>query len=133
MRPHTPGLASNSPNAEPDPPADRELLLVAACDGERCAALHRLRGQSDDAGRADLRAAVRERRGAVLLRSPCLGACHRGSLAAVGRAVRRGRELRWLDSPVVVERIEAARRSAGLADWIRTTAPRVDTLPAFLR
>ena len=57
--------------------------LVAVCTGHRCAALRRLEGEDDALG-TSLREAVRASRGGVLVASPCVGACARGPVVAVG-------------------------------------------------
>ncbi|PGH44401.1 hypothetical protein COO58_08145 [Micromonospora sp. WMMA1996] len=71
-------------------------VTVVYCDGHRCRALRRpgMPGQ-ESAGLAEiLRRAVRASRGAVLVRSGCLGACERAPAVLVldgtGRAARRG-------------------------------------------
>jgi hypothetical protein len=110
-----------------------QLLLVVACGGDRCAAVSRLRSSVGDVCGPALRAAVRARPDAVLMRTPCLRLCHRGGIAAVGWATAEPGRIHWRGSPVVIGGIESDERSASLAAWVETTAPRRATLPADLR
>jgi hypothetical protein len=57
--------------------------VVAVCAGQRCTALRGFAGCGS--ALEELRDAVRLRRGAVLVSSPCLGPCHEAPVAAVAR------------------------------------------------
>ncbi len=98
------------------------MLLVAVCAGDRCSALCRLHA-ADCVGA--LRAAVRDRRDAVLLSIACLGACHLGSVAAVGWARTRPQvgALDWTGPPVLLTMLDLPARAEAAADWIRHDAP----------
>ncbi|MEH3075590.1 MAG: (2Fe-2S) ferredoxin domain-containing protein [Quadrisphaera sp.] len=119
-----PSSSSSGPPAGP---------LVAVCTGHRCAALRRLDGEDDALG-ASLREAVRASRGGVLVSSPCVGACARGPVAAVGQR-EEGQEqpaaVVWLGD------LDRARREA-LAAWVgelsgATAPPAEVALPEALR
>lgn len=121
-------LCPSDPSCPP-----QKVLLVAVCGGQRCAALRRLRTGAPEVCGQPLLAAVRSRAGAVLLTTDCLQLWHRGGVAAVGWAEARGGQLNWLGSPVLVERVDAVHRAAGLAGWVQTTAPHPKTRPSGLR
>jgi hypothetical protein len=98
--------------------------LVALCAGHRCEALHKL---ADDRTGADrLRTTVSGGSGAVLVTTPCLGACASGAVAAIAR--RDGSTgitgpsvwLGGVDNPTVLD---------ALLGWIRTGGPPRTELP----
>lgn len=64
-------------------PLDASGPMVAVCAGQRCTALRGFAGCGSALG--ELREAVRLRRGAILVSSPCLGPCHQAPVAAVAR------------------------------------------------
>lgn len=87
--------------------------LVAVCTGHRCAALRRLQGEDDALG-TSLREAVRGSRGGVLVASPCVGACARAPVVAVGQrgeGQQHPRTVAWLGD------LDAARREE-IAAWV---------------
>ena len=100
------------------------VLLIARCDGSRCAGLHRLREEN-----TSLRAAVRRRPDAVLMTTLCLGHCELAAVAAVGWARSAHNSLAWLGPPVLLERTDTAERAAALASWVTAGAPEPGTLP----
>lgn len=87
--------------------------LVAVCTGHRCAALRRLEGEDDALG-TSLREAVRGSRGGVLVASPCVGACARGPVVAVGQ---RGEGQQHPSTVVWLGDLDAARREE-VATWV---------------
>jgi len=105
--------------------------LVAVCTGHRCAALRRLEGEDDALG-ASLREAVRASRGGVLVSSPCVGACARGPVVAVGQRAedqQQPRTVVWLGD------LDAARREE-VATWVARLAEGVSdalAVPSALR
>lgn len=125
--PYCPCPAASAP-AEP-------VLLVAACGGPRCRALRALHDPSarapDPCGQL-LREAVRQRPGAVLISTGCLGPCERACVAAVGWGMIRGGLLRWSGRPAGLGLVEMPARAAALAAWISGSAPDLKTLPEDL-
>lgn len=113
--------AANHPPTSPDASGP----LVALCAGHRCEALHRL--ADDQTGADRLRSTVAAGRGAVLVTTPCLGACASGAVAAVAR--RDGHTgttgpsvwLGGVDRPAVL---------TALLGWIGTGGPAHTHLPA---
>jgi len=113
--------------------------LVAVCTGHRCAALRRLQGEDDSLG-TSLREAVRGSRGGVLVASPCVGACARGPVVAVGQrgeGQQHPRTVVWLGDLDAARREEVATwvaRLGGTAGAQVSDAPAVPTalLPAVL-
>jgi hypothetical protein len=94
-------------------------LLVARCDGPRCAGLRRLREEPGD----PVRAAVRSRRDSVLVRTDCLGVCTLGAVAALGWASMQNRRLTWTDPPVIVGQVDLPAGAAELAARISDGDP----------
>jgi hypothetical protein len=86
-------------------------LLVARCDGPRCAGLRRLREGPED----PVRAAVRKRRDGVLMSTDCLGACTLGAVAALGWARGEDSRLSWTDPPVMFCQVDLPAQAAALA------------------
>jgi (2Fe-2S) ferredoxin len=98
--------------------------IVALCAGHRCEALHRL--ADDRTGTDRLRTTVSGGRGAVLVTTPCLGACASGAVAAIARrdgATGTTGPSVWLggvDNPEVLD---------ALLGWIRAGGPPPTELP----
>ncbi|ANP71338.1 hypothetical protein [Cryobacterium arcticum] len=122
-----------SHHAEPPPPTGASGPLIALCAGHRCEALHRL---ADDRTGADrVRSTVANRRGAVLVSTPCVGACVTGAVAAVacrdGATGTTGASV-WLggvDQPAILHALLAWIRSGGPASTDRP----VSDVPAALQ
>lgn len=116
--------------------SESDLLVVAVCAGPRCQALRGLHDPTAAAAGpagAQLRAAVRERPGAVLVSTGCLGPCARGCVAVVGpgSADAQGR-VSWHGRPVGLELVERPDRVAEFAAWVSGPAPDVTRLPERL-
>ena len=92
-------------DAAPGTGGDAAGGVVAVCGGRRCAALWLRHSQPgiglfDAPGPATLRDLVRTSRGAVLVRTGCVGRCHAGPVVAVadraaGSTLATG--LRWVE------------------------------------
>ena len=103
--------------------ADPGGPLVAICDGHRCAALRRLAGT---AALADVAAAVRATRGAVLVTTGCVDACERGSVAGLAQRA----PVTGATGPAVwLAEMQTPERTAALVDWVTAGGP----LPGCLR
>ncbi|WNV76970.1 hypothetical protein [Geodermatophilus sp. DSM 44513] len=103
--------------SRPGPGTDPGGPLVAVCVGHRCAALGTLAGTEVV---PQLRRAVRETPGAVLVTADCTGVCALGAVAAV--AHRDGPTLRTRDA-VWLTGVQDAQRATALADWVRAGGP----------
>ncbi|HTQ90605.1 MAG TPA: hypothetical protein VMK84_14075 [Streptosporangiaceae bacterium] len=116
-------------------PAAEPVLLVAACAGPRCRALRALHDPSARAsgpcGRL-LCEAVRQRPGAVLVSTGCLGPCERACVAAVGWGMSQAGQIRWSGRPAGLSLVEMPARAAALAAWVAGSAPDLKTLPEDL-
>jgi hypothetical protein len=111
------------------------VLLVAVCAGPRCRALRALHDPSAAASGPCgqlLCEAVRQRPGAVLVSTGCLGPCARACVAAVGWGMSHGGQLRWSGRPAGLGLVELPARAAALAAWISGSAPDLETLPGEL-
>lgn len=139
----------------------RRLLLVAACNGQRCRTLRQLREPTiaEPHGWKILRDAVRQRRNAILISTGCLGPCSYGSVVVLGWATMPrdptprdtlppdsaatedvagenaagAAAFRWCSSPVLVGLADRPRRATDLAGWIQGSAPQRQTMPSTLR
>lgn len=111
-RSRRPAPTANSPAADASGP------VLALCTGHRCTALRQLAGSEGAVD--DLRAAVRDSRGGVLVVVDCLGVCAVAAVAAVARrdgaTGRTGRAV-WLGG------LEQPARADGLQRWMRAGGP----------
>ncbi|QYF73635.1 hypothetical protein [Cryobacterium sp. PAMC25264] len=99
--------------------------LVALCAGHRCEALHRL--ADDQTGTERLRATVSRSRGAVLVSTPCLGACASGAVAAVAR---RDGGTGTTGPSVWLGGVDRPATLAALLGWVDSGGPSSTDLPA---
>jgi (2Fe-2S) ferredoxin len=117
-RPPHGGVANGSaPNSRPSG-TDASGPLVAVCAGHRCEALHRL--GADRIGTDRLRTTVARGSGAVLVSTPCLGACASGAVAAVAR---RDGATGTTGPSVWLGGVDRAPVLEALIDWIRAGGP----------
>lgn len=88
------------------------------CVGQRCAALRRL---ADTEGTfEDLRSAIRDTPGGVLVAADCVGACH---LASVALVARRDGATGGSGSTLWLSGMEQRPRVCTLRDWITDGGP----------
>lgn len=128
---------------------EQRILLVAYCNGSRCAGLRRLHANPSAAGlpapaplhcRSDDRAssileplhrAVRQRPHSLLLSTDCLGSCAQGPMAALGWGLLTPAGAKWIHRPIGVGLIDRPGRAAELGHWIATTAPELESAPSL--
>ena len=106
--------------------ADPGGPLVALCDGHRCAALRRLAGTD---ALADVAAAVRATRGAVLVTTGCVDACERGSVAGLAQ---RAPVTGAVGPAVWLAEVQSPERTAAIVDWVTAGGPLPDCLRTAL-
>jgi hypothetical protein len=99
--------------------------IVALCAGHRCEALHRL--AEGCTGTDRIRSTVSGGRGAVLVTTPCLGACASGAVAAIAR---RDGATGTTGPSVWLGGVDHSEVLSALLDWIRAGGPPRAELPA---
>lgn len=107
--------------------------VLALCTGHRCSGLRRLAGTEDTV--EDLRKAVRDTTGAVLITANCIGPCSLASLVAVARrdgSTGRTGPTVWLGGMEERARADVLRQWIGIGGPARIDRPSAD-LPAALR
>jgi hypothetical protein len=110
----------------PDPRTpDASGPMIALCAGHRCEALHRL--AENRTGTDRLRSTVSGGRGAVLVTTPCLGACANGAVAAIAR---RDGATGTTGPSVWLGGINHPEVLAALLGWIRAGGPPRTEIPA---
>lgn len=107
--------------------------LIALCAGHRCEALHIL--ADDQTGADRLRTTVAGSRGAVLVSTPCLGACASGAVAAVAR---RDGSTGTTGPSVWLGGVDQPSVLTALLGWLRSGGPPstdllVNVVPATLQ
>lgn len=125
--------------ADPTAPSGggQEVLLVAYCNGNRCAGLRRLHCAEPAAGSParpssvlePLHRAIRGRPRSLLVSTSCLGHCELAPMAALGWGLITDTGARWTHRPIGVGLIDRPGRVDALGQWIATTAPSLDTAP----
>jgi hypothetical protein len=115
-----------TPAGAAGPSDDPSGPLVVLCAGHRCAALRELTGGVDD-----LRSAIRQTPGGVLVSAGCLGPCHLGALAVVAR--RDGPT--GTGGPVaLLSGVDRPTRAVALRAWVLAGGPtRDDSSPDLPR
>jgi hypothetical protein len=99
--------------------------MIALCAGHRCEALHRL--AENQTGVDRMRSTVSGGRGAVLVTTPCLGACANGAVSAIAR---RDGATGTTGPSVWLGGIDRPAMLAALLGWIRAGGPPRTEVPA---